>query len=487
METLRYALIGREDIRFGTGQFEVTLADGRKVMLNEVNVADLINPLTENIDGDTFGLYDLGFVSIGNSRLGTTAPLDVLQDGSHTNTVKLMLLLAGTTSGSPAAGIGSSIRLQSESADESPSDILELQGVFTDVNSGSEDSDFRVLLRTAGAALAEKLRLSSTGILVLGTIGTPNGSGLLEMNSTTQGFLPPRMTTTQRDAISSPAEGLVVYNTTTDRLNAYDGSSWLEVAVTTSVVGVDEISGLALSNNGSDATNDIDIALGVAASDDAAYADRVRISLTSALTKQLDATWAQGTNQGGRFSGVSLSNTTYHVFLIRNDTTGTVDAGFDTSVTGANVPAGWSKKRRIGSILRESAAIVLFTQTGDLFMRTTPVLDVSDNDPTTGAQTRTLSVPLGVKVWALLNMTITSNAAQAWTYVSAFEQADDAPSSTLAPLYSGPTLNGANNYGAQVGAHTNTSAQIRTRTATSDATVTLYMATLGWRDRRERG
>ena len=44
---------------------------------------------------------------------------------------------------------------------------------------------------------------------------------------TTKGFLPPRMTTTQRDAISSPATGLTIYNTTTNALNVYNGSSWV--------------------------------------------------------------------------------------------------------------------------------------------------------------------------------------------------------------------------------------------------------------------
>jgi hypothetical protein len=58
---------------------------------------------------------------------------------------------------------------------------------------------------------------------------TPNASAKLEVNSTTQGFLPPRMTTAQRDAISSPADGLVIYNTTNNRLEmrSASASAWL--------------------------------------------------------------------------------------------------------------------------------------------------------------------------------------------------------------------------------------------------------------------
>ena len=46
------------------------------------------------------------------------------------------------------------------------------------------------------------------------------------LTSTTAAFIPPRMTTTQRDAISSPIAGMVIYNTTTNVLNFHNGTSW---------------------------------------------------------------------------------------------------------------------------------------------------------------------------------------------------------------------------------------------------------------------
>jgi hypothetical protein len=51
--------------------------------------------------------------------------------------------------------------------------------------------------------------------------GTINASAQLQVDSTVQGFLPPRMTTTQKNAISSPAAGLVVYDTTLNKLCVY--------------------------------------------------------------------------------------------------------------------------------------------------------------------------------------------------------------------------------------------------------------------------
>lgn len=58
---------------------------------------------------------------------------------------------------------------------------------------------------------------------------SPNAAAQLQGDSTTQGWLPPRMTSTQRDNISSPPEGLMIYNTTTHSLNVYNGTSWLAV------------------------------------------------------------------------------------------------------------------------------------------------------------------------------------------------------------------------------------------------------------------
>lgn len=74
-----------------------------------------------------------------------------------------------------------------------------------------------------GTGQVERLRIASTGIVGIGTTA-PAATALLDVASTTKGFLPPRMTTTQRDAISSPAAGLVIYNTTTNQLNLFNGA-----------------------------------------------------------------------------------------------------------------------------------------------------------------------------------------------------------------------------------------------------------------------
>ncbi len=68
----------------------------------------------------------------------------------------------------------------------------------------------------------------------LTTIGigadTSDASALLDLTSEDKGFLAPRMTTAQRDAIASPATGLFVYNTTTNQYNMYDGTIWKNIS-----------------------------------------------------------------------------------------------------------------------------------------------------------------------------------------------------------------------------------------------------------------
>ena len=53
-------------------------------------------------------------------------------------------------------------------------------------------------------------------------------SAALEIESTTKGFLPPRMSTAQRNAITNPAEGLLIYNISTQNLNFYNGIAWVD-------------------------------------------------------------------------------------------------------------------------------------------------------------------------------------------------------------------------------------------------------------------
>jgi hypothetical protein len=75
---------------------------------------------------------------------------------------------------------------------------------------------------TAGAGLGVGMA-SATGIVA---------SAILQADSTTKGFLMPRMTTAQVNAIVSPANGLMVYNTDLAQPCFYDGTGWRKVTHT---------------------------------------------------------------------------------------------------------------------------------------------------------------------------------------------------------------------------------------------------------------
>jgi hypothetical protein len=83
-------------------------------------------------------------------------------------------------------------------------------------------------------------------------------SAILDLTSTTKGFRAPSMTTTQRNAISSPATGLLIYNTTTAAYEFYNGSAWQQTGgaggmtllgtLTTTSGSVQTLSGLNLTD-----------------------------------------------------------------------------------------------------------------------------------------------------------------------------------------------------------------------------------------------
>lgn len=94
-------------------------------------------------------------------------------------------------------------------------------GVLTGLNVLSSASSVR--MDSGGSFGVIRMQGNQIG---MGNNSTGDPSALLTLTSTTKGFLPPRMTTTQKNAIASPATGLVVYDSTTNKLQCYNGSTW---------------------------------------------------------------------------------------------------------------------------------------------------------------------------------------------------------------------------------------------------------------------
>lgn len=82
-------------------------------------------------------------------------------------------------------------------------------------------------IKTLFLAIAILASYSINAQVAVTTDGSsPDGSAMLEVKSTTKGFLPPRMTSAERDAISSPALGLTIFNTDDVCLNVFVGYGW---------------------------------------------------------------------------------------------------------------------------------------------------------------------------------------------------------------------------------------------------------------------
>ena len=60
-------------------------------------------------------------------------------------------------------------------------------------------------------------------------VPVPSGSAMLDVSSTTKGFLPPRMSTIARNAIPNPVQGLTIWNTTNKQLEVYDSLYWVNM------------------------------------------------------------------------------------------------------------------------------------------------------------------------------------------------------------------------------------------------------------------
>lgn len=252
-----------------------------------------------------------------------------------------------------------------------------------------------------------------------------------------------------------------------------DGTNWQIVDRHNAQQALDKtIQGFTYANNAGDATNDLDIAAGVAMDATGVYALR-----GSALTKQSDANWAVGNNAGGLDTG-AVGNNDYYIWVIGRSDTGVVDYLYSLSATAPTMPANYDFKRLIGWFKRTGGTIVAMTtyetEGGGLELQwTAPTLDVDlAATLTTTRRTDAVKVPQAFSVVALLNVVLqdAASAFRAWVYCP--DQADAAPASTGQLFNSGFSSAGATGSGLQLRVRTSSTGTIAARADL--ATVDLY-------------
>jgi hypothetical protein len=109
------------------------------------------------------------------------------------------------------------------------SNYLNIDGSATGSNNcviSNRFNQIQIVTNTGGGTPHIALLPASGGSVGINT-SIIDVSAITQINSTTKGFLPPRMTTTQKNAIATPAAGLMIYDNTLNRPCFYDGTTWI--------------------------------------------------------------------------------------------------------------------------------------------------------------------------------------------------------------------------------------------------------------------
>jgi hypothetical protein len=234
------------------GQFTFAPTSGTAV-LNVLNVSPTINQ-TGGANGITRGLFiDPTLTAAVDFRAIEVTNGNVLIGNSASNTAKLSIKGSGSTSATTSLLVQNSAGTQSLKIDDDLGfQIGRLLGagqglsIRTDSGGGGINSGINTNFNNGATwnddtnvcalkiAYNNGIRIANTTRypLTLGSDTKAVASAQLEMVSTTQGFLMPRMTTTQINAIASPATGLEVFNTTLNCTCFYNGTGWRQVTHT---------------------------------------------------------------------------------------------------------------------------------------------------------------------------------------------------------------------------------------------------------------
>lgn len=241
------------------------------------------------------------------------------------------------------------------------------------------------------------------------------------------------------------------------------------------------LGGLTLSTAGSSGT--FGIAVGAAVDS----TNALFMSLASAFTKTTGA-FVAGTGNGALDASTIANSTWYHVFLI-GDPLIMPDVLISLSATAPTLPAGYTVFRRIGAMKTDSSAHwIKFSQKGNQFLWSVPLMDVAGTVPASGAAASVaLTTPLGVQTDALFSVRYAYNATVDYALITALDQADTQPGTGQFQAILQTTAPGFNmNYSVR----TDTSQQIRVRICQNGGggpTALFAINTNGWVDTRGQG
>jgi hypothetical protein len=235
------------------------------------------------------------------------------------------------------------------------------------------------------------------------------------------------------------------------------------------------LQGLITANNAATPNTKIDIGVGAARDTTNAF----DLTLSSGLTKDLNAAWAVG-NAGGLDTGSIAANQTYHLFLIRKTSDGSTDALFSLSPTAPTMPSGYAGLRRIAAITTNGSSIIRpYKQTAGWFFYKTAVQGFGFATTPAIVATVLTGLPLGIKVQAEL---LVASVGAAAGYVLCRDPDLGVPSAVDATTGVHYRISSATDAGRYL-VWTNASAQVYL--GDSAASPQMFVNVMGWYDLRD--
>jgi hypothetical protein len=193
-----------------------------------------------------------GFATVGGGDANTASSWDATVGGGEHNTVSGDHATLGggyyNTASGPYSFVGGGVgNISSDSfsfvgcgeRNTASAPFATVPGGYADTAAGNYSfaAGDRVRITSAGDytfALGSNFTTSASHAVIFhdsGTpikvgIGTTSPQGALDVSSTTGALIVPRMTTTQRNALTA-VNGMIIYNTTTNQFNFYENGAWV--------------------------------------------------------------------------------------------------------------------------------------------------------------------------------------------------------------------------------------------------------------------
>jgi hypothetical protein len=213
-----------------TGVFTTATANSFIPNLSTVPTNGMYLPAANTVGFATNSSEKVRVDSTGNVGIGLTSPSSygILATAGNINNLATALGTADAATVSilnnNVGGLGVRASLSMNIASIGKSVIAGYYAAFNGSNDIGTGLQFGTQTNAAGGTV-ERMRINQLGNVGIGTT-TPSASAILDVQSTTKGVRMPNMTTTQKNAIASPAAGLMVFDTTLSKLCVYSGIAW---------------------------------------------------------------------------------------------------------------------------------------------------------------------------------------------------------------------------------------------------------------------